>query len=141
MVIGRGVFTLLTGLKKYSCLSCNFGANYGIDTNSSYKRRSLQRGLVTVTTSVHHFFLYFNPPLLPLSLICSENQMPLSSRTRAYSFSTPSDVLSWSYNCVLARLVCSKRTSSSCTELCFNGTQTAYGRTWLSTIMAANCLS
>lgn len=27
MVIGRGVFTLLTGLKKYSCLSCNFGAN------------------------------------------------------------------------------------------------------------------
>lgn len=140
-MIGRWVFTLLKGLKKIFLPQLQLWSQFGIDTNSSYKRRSLQRGLVTVTTSVHHFFLYFNPPVLPLSLICSENQMPLSSRTHAYSFRTPSDVLSWSYNCVLARLVCSKRTSSSCTELCFNGTQTAYGRTWLSTTMAANCLS
>lgn len=134
-------FHLVKRVKKIFLPQLQLWSQFGIDTNSIYKRRSLQRGLVTVTTSVHHFFLYFNPPLLPLSLICSENQMPLSSRTHAYSFSTPSDVLSWSYNCVLARLVCSKRTSSSCTELCFNGTQTAYGRTWLSTIMAANCLS
>lgn len=71
------------------------------------------------------FSLYLNPPSLPLSLICTERIRCLCAQQE--HMHPPSDVLSWSRNCVPALSVC-KRSSSSHTEHHHNGIQKAVCR-------------